>query len=446
MFSLHERTQRYLCRFAFFPLCVVPTLFVVWWCVWSNLSTRVDELAQEWSSSLGLEVSIQKLSTPQPGLVRLHGVQLRDAITNEEIASCPMLTLVRKEERWNVSMAHVEVKEAGLPSLWRVLQESVETRPGHSSKSVHVEIDDLTIAGDGRSLQLAGLEYWTLPHLIGRKASLEFKRAFSGNENMIHVDCVRQDDTAGGTSRWNWSVLTGDSSLPAYLLAHFLPELEHLGSSCKIRGRLHWDTTGDGSEGRFSGAFSGIDLTRLAAVANLGAMTGRGRIDVESAVFRDGVLTEANARLASKAGSVDSSLLRKIDLLLTRQIHSRQGHSSFGTAGGVLQFEQLAVKMSTASDQDGWRLQGDCENALPGALMIDSLGEVVLRHTAEQASRPFSHGDVVAVFADPKSLWVPLSDQTRWLLDRLPLTSSSHAEDEDTDVISRRPDPVAHPR
>lgn len=384
------------------------------------MPSRVEVLAQEWSETLGVEVSIDKLATPLPGLARLHDVSFRDPVSHDVIASCPRVSVKQKNGRWAVSLGRIEVQEAGLPIFWNALKESVRSRPGQTRQGVHVDIDDVMLIGKNRSSHFTDLDFWTYPHLYGRKATLEFKPALSGNDSLVHIDCDQQGDATTGKTRWSWSVLTGESALPASLLAQIVPELKSLGSKSKIRGQLKFKTLGDTSEGSFAGTLSGIDFGQLTKQAGLGVMTGRGRLDVRSASFKDGALLAVDLRLASDVGVMDSSLMQKLELLLRRQIRSAEAPSKSVISEAAVEYDRMALKLSISGESEGWRIEGDCENALPGALLVDRHGDVLLKQTAEQADKLFPLGDIAALFAAPESLWVPLSEQTRWLMSHLP--------------------------
>ncbi len=409
MFPLHERTQRRLCRTAFFPLCVLPTLLVALWCVWINLPGRTTELENKWAQATGLRVSIDDLSHPQPGLVRLKTIQFSNPTTEQQVASISSGTLVRDGDRHLVSIEGVEIRESGSSSVWQVLREAVLPQPIRDVEHLRVVVNDVTIVGKERSSSFAQILCQVRPHADGRELTVQLKQNLKSNDS-IRLQCIRQDDKSGSQERWR--LLTGNRAIPLHLLSGWMPATEHLGANCKFSGTIRCTVSATSNEGEVSGTLSGIDLSRLTAVAQLGAMDGRARLEIASAKFRDSAIEELNGKLTAGPGKIDSALLRKLDLLL-----SRQQQSSFAALGPAVNYQQLATDIEC--DQQGWLLTGCCNDTKPGTLMVDRR-EVLLRHASEQASRRLRHSDVLAMFADEESPWIPVNAQIGWLMQRLP--------------------------
>jgi len=427
MFPLHERTQRTLCRVVFFPLCVLPTLWVAWWCVSINLASRSQELAREWSRSLGLDISVVKLSYPRPGETRLHDVRLVDPASKRQVATCPLSTVVHEDGTWKITLQRVDIQESSLVALWRTIIKSIEARSGSEPGAVRIVARDVSIEGGERLFPLTKVVCQVRPHRSGRELTLRLQPPHTDEADAIRVQSIREENADGGQTRWRF--LTGETAIPTRLLAGILPECVHLGRHCEIQGSLGWSSTTGSSSGDFAGVVSRIDLARVTSVMGLGKVDGRGRLEVESARFQGAALTSLKGNLTSGSGSIDSKLLRQLDLLL-----SQDKHSSFGSEAGEIAFEQLAMDIEI--DQDGWHLSGTCDDERAGALLVDR-HEVLLRQTAEQASRPLRHSDVVALFAPQQSPWVPLGEHTGWLLRHLPwMPSSSSGERSEDEAAS----------
>lgn len=410
MFPLHERTQRILCRIAFFPLCVLPTLVVAWWCMGINLPSRSEAFAQAMSRELGLDVSVGDVSYPLPGRIRLHQVTLRDPISKEQLGSCPTISLVGGEGRWSVQLEKVDVSHVGLAALWQTLQQDMRVRPGRSFERIFVDMRDIKIIGQSQTQTWARVECQVGPHPAGRELYLEIAPTLVDASDIIRVQCVPAEDNFG--SGTHWTAHTGENELSVSLLKHLVPELAQLGDKCDVRGSLDWYATSDGGRATFDGTLTDLNLPAISASANLGDLNGEGQLVVQTAELEKGQLTALEADFRTGPGMMSPRVLRKLDQFL-----SRQDDSSFPANGEPIRYDQLAISVKLAAD--GWHFQGICDEAAAGAIVVSG-DEVLLRQTAVQAMRPLRHTDLAELLADERSRWIPWSERTAWLLGHLP--------------------------
>ena len=75
MFPLYDHTRRQICMAAFLGLCVLPTLAVAGWGIARHLPWHKQAEEQRLGQELGLDVSIESMSTRLPGIVRYDGTE-----------------------------------------------------------------------------------------------------------------------------------------------------------------------------------------------------------------------------------------------------------------------------------------------------------------------------------------------------------------------------------
>ena len=84
--QLHDRTRRKICIAAFFAVCVLPTCCLFAWGISRHNPWHASAYAQQLESYLGLNVTIDHVEHPLPGVIRYHGVRLCDPETGQVVA------------------------------------------------------------------------------------------------------------------------------------------------------------------------------------------------------------------------------------------------------------------------------------------------------------------------------------------------------------------------
>ncbi|REK30206.1 MAG: hypothetical protein DWQ42_02180 [Planctomycetota bacterium] len=434
MLPLHERTQRYLCRGAFLALCLLPTLAVAGWCASLGLTDRAAAVARRLSKVSGLEVRVASAVESLPGLVELHEVSFRDPASHASLGESPWVRIASRGETITVKVRQLRVAREALAVVWQLLEDGLAPVAGETSDDLRVEIDRIVVAGgesESRPEEIPALRSVVgrlRPSALGREMTLSFTVDADVAAEPIRLQCVRHDKDTG--PQWRWRLLTGAAALPTALVEGVVPVARHFGPSCRLRGSLVFVQAREATWGEFSGTLEDIDLEPLAAAASLGHIDGTARLEVERVKFRGATLDEFRGSLFAGPGQVDSSLLRRLDLLLSRRVRS-----SFRAAGGPVDYEQLAARFELTPD--GWRCEGICDDAVDGALIVGR-NELLLRHRRERSQRALANSELLALFADEASPLVPLSRQVAWLLQRLPLFSTDEAASEAAEDASAR--------
>ena len=78
MFSLHETTQRRVCRVVFVVFAVAPMLLSLAWIAYSQRPWREADWRRTLSQQLHVRAAVEHIASPRPGVVRLKNVRLAD--------------------------------------------------------------------------------------------------------------------------------------------------------------------------------------------------------------------------------------------------------------------------------------------------------------------------------------------------------------------------------
>ena len=103
MRSLHEITQRWLCRVLFLVAGAVPTLAVLAWAGVVQTAWHKSAYQRQASDLLDTETSIAKISFPRPGVTRIHGLVLHDSQTGATLAEIGTLELAQSASGWKIT-------------------------------------------------------------------------------------------------------------------------------------------------------------------------------------------------------------------------------------------------------------------------------------------------------------------------------------------------------
>ena len=101
---MHSQVRRFWCRAGFLLGCLLPTLVVGGWLAYQRTDSYRAILARRWSEAiaqrLGVRVSIDDVTRPEPGLTRLTGVLFLDPETGERLASTRRVEVAQQGSGW----------------------------------------------------------------------------------------------------------------------------------------------------------------------------------------------------------------------------------------------------------------------------------------------------------------------------------------------------------
>ncbi len=313
-YPLSDDARRRMCRLAFLLVCVVPTTVVLYH-IFHPSTPR--EWAQQIQSQLGLDVSIERVETPQPSMYLLRGVTVRDS----EYRGMARLNGIRIElgsvRRVTIDEP-VNLTSAGLCELLRRLPDYL-LRPSADEGVWKVEWRQVTIddAPDG-----AVRDHRTL-------SPVEVQVRRDSQQMVCLLRCRLLGQTSPGepievlASRtrvgesWQESVRlsTGAAALPTWLVADLTEFLPALGDRCHFQGQLVAHRAPRGWNGELIGEFTQIDVDRVAQRAGL-TLGGTGRVAVHRCDFHGDQIVSLQAALENQYGWIGPDVWQGLDRLM----------------------------------------------------------------------------------------------------------------------------------
>jgi hypothetical protein len=203
---------------------------------------------------------------------------------------------------------------------------------------------------------------------------------------------------------------TGQAVLSGRLLAALLPGWDALGSSATLAGALWWQNGPDGLTAQVRGRIGGIDLDALVSDRFGRKLGGTATVDLQWARVQHGRLVDAKGTLTAGPGLMSRALLADA----AQHLHAPLGATS-DAPGTLLTYEQLACAF--VLDQHGLQLQGACQPAPPGTLVLGRSGRPLLAEPPPESQNVLN---LVRALAGTAQERVPVSSAAQDLMRVLP--------------------------
>jgi len=391
MFPLHDRTRRKIVLGLFFPLCIVPTLLVLGWCLWRRTPAHARHVAQQLGWQMGMKVSLESVRDLRPGAVRYEGLALWSPETGRRVLFCPTL-----EARWTseksrpllvlAAPAPPELAASDLDELAKLAERVLSGRAGWTDVNVHVQAAEAMVVDESgrhtfaavraRIESLQGQDAAGGPEPTAREAVAEL--AFHpfgttpGVEPRLGVRRIRQIGPSpdGPEPVTELELDTGDAPLPCPLLAALAPIAGRLGPAARFQGTVR-SLAGPGPwSAHVVGTFLDVDLERLLAdrIEPL-RLTGTARsIEVADLRLSGGVVQRLEATIDARDGTISRGLVE------AAARHLRLTSALKPDDPAELRFDRLAARATL--DARGLSLR-PLPDANQGVILTDPIGAIL---------------------------------------------------------------------
>ncbi|MEX2025724.1 MAG: hypothetical protein WEH44_00460, partial [Pirellulaceae bacterium] len=409
---MHDRTRIAVCRWGFLALCVVPTLLTCGYIAIHWLTLRSPAAKAEWerelSQRLGVTVTIESLSYPQPSVAELTSVKLADAETGQLLAECRGVEIVPQAEQWEVTLLEPTIRRETLPELVQRLHDRLLTSGAAPLARLHIAAAQLTIQDEAAALSLVNLSSDLQMTADGQEWSARL--ALPQQREFINFRVSRNRQVSPPATQIEWSC---PARVPAHWLSGFLGDVSSLGSDATFASSGRLTFARSGVSGERSGELSGIDLTSAISQRFPHLLTGSATLTLKRATLDGGRLSQARGTLlVAGGGRIGRSLLEAAQnhLQLTADLPADDTDS--------IHYERLALGFDLTTDR--LRLIGNADEHQPGILLMNNTGPLL-----SAASDHETPAVALARTLLPDSqVQVPAARQTAALLKVLPLHSA----------------------
>jgi hypothetical protein len=415
MFALHDRLRRRICLAGFLAMALAPTLSVLAWGVSRRLPSHVRAEAARLSRQLGMDVSLEAVEHPEPGVVRYLGLELSNPENGQTAIRCRRLeartkTLVNAKGQSRPTLFlgvwEPQIETAQIAEVGQLARRGLGLRAGNAEYDVLLAAKQLELKNENRSQILFDVKGGLETSTSDTKAWSSFHLGGDAMEKPVCI-CIGRNRQIEPTVDWFW-LDTAAAALPCDLLSLGVAPMRSLGVHARFHGVL--EATLDGQRGSITGELFDVDLDRVVTDRfTRHRLAGKANITIEQAAFHEGRLVNARGMLMAGPGQVSRSLVEAA----VAQLGLEPG-PPLATPEVVLPYEQLAFHFDIGLS--GLLLEGGCQGAQPGAMMRDARGDI-LRTPARMTPMVA----LLRTLAPRSAPEAPVSPQTDWLSRRLPL-------------------------
>jgi len=431
MFSLHERTQRRVCRAAFVLCCALPTFITVCWILHFHRPWHLSDLEQSLTQELHVHATVAHRSAPRPGERKFTGVELADLRTGN--ALCTLDARIRKSlgGKQQVTSQQVSLPVESLADLARFAATwlSVQANLPRSASPVDLRMERVEIftkiAEETHSVAVTGGRVWSDVTGTGSQRLL-FEAQLSETEKPSEATSVRliAERRRDGTVRTFLD--THSAKLPGWLLAEFVPGARGWAHASFV-GKIEWEEQQGAIVGNLQGILSGIDIAEWFAESPH-QVQAQGTIKWEELTWRESRIESAHGQLELGSGSLSGDLLKNCVERLTCELGDKEASKT--AAAGLVTFERLSCRFRLNSS--GLTVWGTCfekSSSQFGALI--SAGGKTLLMQPKFSDLPVGQFVQVMMPLAQGNSWIPANRSALELAGRLPLPSEVKQERED---------------
>lgn len=418
MLVMREATRRLTCRLVFILGCVLPTLIIVSVLLLLRTPWYLARERQSWnealSQRLGVQVTVDSVSRPEGGLVRLSNLVLADPETGEPHLTARTVDVARQGVGWIVYVPSAEAKADSVARLWECLEQSLLERAGAvTDRGCQLLIESLNIISSDRGQTLQDVQATCERRVGGPRLVIDFRLAGWTMNSPARLVALRNRQTDPPTTAWDFD--TGSQPLPTSLLSLLVPRFADLGDQALVEGQLTLTSNQQAWDGRGQAMFSQVDLDQLFSGRFPHKFTGLAQIELSRLEWSQGRLTQVAGLVRADGGVVSQSLL--FAAATPDGLNAKLPERVLESNQPLWRYRELALQFDL-SDQ-GLRLAGICSDAPAGTLLLDQRGPLAY----ESAEELVAVASVIRTLAPQNEIQVPASLQTERLLQWLPLPS-----------------------
>ncbi len=414
---MNRKTQRLLCRTGFVLLCVVPTLLVLLWIVWPNPKSRWEA---ELSKFFGLNVSLDAVLQPRPGVTVFAGVALTDRESGI-VARSNSIEATQTSDGLVLIADGVEVRADQLHSIKDLIRDRLLRGPSLREGTITLRTRELEVTQSAKASPHASSSNKSMFRDVvmqfdrskdGSRLTVVFRRVDQPTSELCEFRVERKQPSNGHPAT-KWFLNTQRNYVACRMIEDALPEVRMLGENCEFSGLIWSKDSETGSQGEVNGRFRNVDLSQLVEAQFAHTLRGIADVELRRATFRDGRLVDAAGSLTCSGGLIGNELLDAAD-------HSLSMKSNRGVNGSHASFRRLALSFQI--DQSMLSIRGQCDDR--GAIAIDEQGRALLVESP-QANVPVLA--LVRTLVPNDNLQVPFTTETATLLSIFPAPSASRA-------------------
>lgn len=298
-------------RTTFLVAGMLPLVALVGWAVWQRSAGHREAVRGRWQQALGLNLAIDRLEHPRPGVTRACGVTVV-AAGGGRVAEIPVVEVESGAGEDRVRLDAVRLDAATVRVIVELGREWLSRDARHPRNCV-IDVADLSWPGR----EAAGRVRIECVAHAGTRAVRASR--VDRDQDLVrvvrHLGSAAEDGGDAGAERLDVEAAF-DEPLPIDVaMALVGGGTAVFGTAATVRGRCVANCDERGWAGSASGRIERVDLARCVAPL-AAAAAGDVTIDVERLAWADGRLVEGLATCRIGAGWIDAAFFDRLALAL----------------------------------------------------------------------------------------------------------------------------------
>ena len=407
MARMHERTRRFICRAAFLLLCVAPTAIIAPWSIARSLPSHAAAETLQLRELLGLDVTVGRVTHPLPGVILFENVEVADPETGEFVAHLRSVEITHSGTKTLVEASQVELSGNGAEHFWSLVDRRLRRGMSSPESQVYFSASELTWHGAETLQTFTDFGGRLGPTKEGVEVDLKFRLA---GQQLVDLASLRiERKLRDGRPSTHAQFNTGGGRFSARLLEMLAADCKWFGPDAEFEGYLSLEEREGSWTGDLQGRLAHVDLDTLVSERFPHTLSGQAEVTIRKAIIKDSRLVEADGSIRAGPGMVSRSLL-----VAGVEHLGMQAQATLDSSATTTTLSQLAATFVLT--QRGLQILGECTSA-PGVVMTGPDG--VLWRQPSYEAQPVTQ--LIRTLAPPSELQVSASDESRWLINALPV-------------------------
>lgn len=417
MFSLHETTQRRVCRAAFLVLCVAPTLGTLAWIAWFHRPWRHDDWQRALSQQFHVRAIVEDIQSPRPGVAKIAGVEISALHSERVLATLSELRVENGRTGLAITARRAEV-HAGQ------LQEFVQAAGVSLADSVlpplELRADELTLVSpQGELLELSNLQLRGKADEAGSmRLQLEAQAMDVGEgEAPAVVRLTIESERNAKTPQLLVAIDARQAKLPTWLVADVAPGIDRC-CRATFSGAMQLRHDAEQTTGKLQGRFEDVQFNEWIGPLAPYRMTGMGSVQLDKLEWDASGVTLVEGQIRSGPGAIDRRLLDG----LVERVRCLPGAELTGgiSTDRKQSFDKLGCGFRVTAA--GIEISGLCKTTRGETGCLLTAADRPLLIQPSQAHVPLAR--LFQVVMPPPTGWLPLSREAIEMATGLPLPSA----------------------
>ena len=420
MFSLHETTQRMVCRVLFILCAAVPLVVTIAFILYSLRPWREADWQESLSQQLHVQAVVEAVFTPRPGVQELKNVRIADLRSQLPLLQVDKIRASWEGDKLLLRIGSLQLQQAHLGSLASTLSTVMSAK---ELPPVKLDLGAVLLQrSQGRRLYLSNAQLqvgqWKASRRLVKVEADLVNPDQVGPQPMLHLEIVQQGATL------TTSLDTGGARLPTWVLTELWPSLAGCPEST-FAGRIELEGNCAELKGSLHGRIEHIDFARWMGDSSPHQFTGVGHLVLDDFQWSNKRVDVAHGSLQSSGGSISRQLVSEMQ----QRLFCNSGPSALNSAEatGDLSFDELSCGFHLTAK--GLTLTGRCQSIRDGApgCMLVSRGEALL---LEPTYPNLPVAQLVQALSHPATSWLPASREAHEMAGSLPLPPADSTKKE----------------